>query len=96
MIRDLGNIERRLTRLERESGGDVMFIMPDGTVQGMRAKDTLSAVDDAVFKRPSRNGYLMLNAVHVRGAGHLHELARALACGPVDNNAIHNRKGELR
>ncbi len=82
MIHDLGSIERRLTRLERKSGGDIVFTMPDGTVESVRRRHILELLDDAIYNRPGRYARLMLTAIEVHGAGHLHELARALAAGP--------------
>jgi hypothetical protein len=83
MTHDLGNLERRLAQLERKSGGDIFFTMSDGTVESMRRRYILAALDDAINKRSCRNTRLFLTAVEVHGAGNLHELARALAGGPV-------------
>ncbi len=85
MIHDLGSIERRLIRLEHKAGGDVLFAMPDGAVEGMRGVHIQQALDDAIHHRPSRYARLMLGALRVTGAGCIHELARALADGPVEN-----------
>jgi hypothetical protein len=84
MIHDLGSLERRLARLERKSGGDIIFTMPDGTVESMRRRHILTALDDAIHNRSSRYAGLMLAAAAVTGAGYLPELARALADGPVE------------
>jgi hypothetical protein len=94
MIHDLGAIERRLAQLERKSGGDVLFTMPDGAVETMRRRQLLAALDDAIHKRPCRNARLFLTAVEVRGAGHLHELARALAYGPAETQPQPERSVE--
>jgi hypothetical protein len=77
------NANARLNRLESGAGfGEVLFRLRNGQRAGIRKKELLSAVSEAVEGVHSRRAMVLLNAEHSSN-GQLHHLAQALAAGPV-------------
>lgn len=77
------NLQRRVQALERKSGGDVIFTAGDGSQAGIRTAELLDSLNEALTGKRTRRAGILLNARKASDGSRLHELAQALAAGPV-------------
>jgi hypothetical protein len=83
------NFKQRTARLESASGfGEVRFYLKNGSRSGIRRKEILHALGEAVSGIHSRRASVLLNAEHSISGGNLHHLAQAIAAGPVEPGTV--------
>lgn len=84
MYQHLFGLRNRVTRLERRTGAtQVTFILEGGARAGIRRRDLLDAMTEAIEGKPTFRAKTMLHAVSASDGSKLHELARSLALGPA-------------
>lgn len=87
------NFSDRLKRLETASGfGEVVFRLGNGSRAAIRCKEILFAVSEAIDGRRSRRAQIMLNATRASDGSHLHEMAQAIATGPVPHGEVNDEE----
>lgn len=80
----MNNLKQRILRLEAGAGfGEVIFILANRSRAGIRRKELLDAVSEAVSGSGSRRAQIMLTAKIALDGSQLHTMVQALSAGPV-------------
>lgn len=79
----LGSLQKRIAALKRIDGGDVVFVLYDGSRATIPAKRLLDGLLDVIAKRDTAGARIMLQAKTASDGSRLHDLAQAMRAGPV-------------
>ena len=83
-MRHRREVENRIGRLETGARlGEVEYTFPGGAHARLSRSDQVSALHEAVDGVKTWRASVLLNAVSCSDGSHLHDLAAALAAGPV-------------
>ena len=85
------NLKQRIRRLEEGAGfSEVVFLLANRSRAGIRRKELLDAVNEVVVGAGSRRAQILLNAISANDGSRLHNLAQALASGPVPHGMVND------
>jgi hypothetical protein len=83
------NLKQRILRLEAGAGfGEVVFLLANRSRAGIRRKELLDAVSEAVDGTITRRAQILLSATRAVDGSQLHTMVQALAAGPVPPGEI--------
>jgi hypothetical protein len=87
MYRHLWNLRNRVERLEQKTGAtEVRFLLGDGVRSGIKRRELLDALSEAINGQDTFRARVLLNARGASDGNKLFELAQALHAGPVERN----------
>jgi hypothetical protein len=85
------DFDRRLRKLEAASGcAEVRFRLRSGQLAGIKRRELLTAISEAIDGAVTRRAQVLLNAEACSDGSQLHSLVKALAAGGVPHGSVND------